>query len=299
MYLVAATHKRIDIWDHQSERHLVTLAPAGGIYPYSYCLSNDGRMLAVINGGCNKVIIWDISDTGDCKEISESLASSCWLGEQMYDACFMSNSEHILVQYCSKVCMYNVRTGSCLHNIDDEMTFVHGLHDGAVTVSRNGVLQEWDDTLTEVRRQNLGVMAHCACISYMEDTVAVATTDIIVIVDLATWTSRKMVSEVSCWFLQFSVDGSKILVRQVNSFEYLIFDIVSEAVLSEFTFDGWACFTIDSNGIYGSYSYDGRIVCYDAETISAVPCPFVAPGPTSVGRYERLSLFSPSVGILM
>jgi hypothetical protein len=66
-----------------------------------------------------------------------------------------------------------------VHIFNEETMFVHGLGDGVVTASCNRLLQDCDDALTEIRRQDLGDMAGCACITRREDTVAVATTGFI------------------------------------------------------------------------------------------------------------------------
>jgi hypothetical protein len=108
---------------------------------------------------------------------------------------FMQNSDQLLVRYYNEVRLYDVCDGSCLNRISVETVFVHGSLDKVIPCSKNGLLQEWDDTWTEVRRYNLGFVVYGACINRLEDSIAVAAGDYIAVVDLATLTSRKIFQE--------------------------------------------------------------------------------------------------------
>jgi WD40 repeat protein len=249
MYFINARYDRIDFWDHQSEQHLVTLRSPGGFNPHIYSLSNDGRILAVAEQGRRKVIVWDISVIGECKEI-------CQLSVTCNDQCkyvdfisFMQNSDQLLVGYYDEVRLYDVCNGSCLNRISVETVFVHGSLDKIIACSKNGLLQEWDDTWTAIRRYNLGFEVYGACINRLEDAIAVAAGDYIAVVDLATLTSRKMFSgSASFERLQFSLDGSKLLATVLGSYKTVVLDIVNEAVLFEFWSEGYPCFSTDSRG---------------------------------------------------
>jgi WD40 repeat protein len=235
MYFINARWTRIDIWDYQSKQHLVTLRSPGGFNPCAYSLSNDGRRLAVAEQGRRKVIVWDISVIGECKVICQLSVTSGDPCKYVYLISFMQNSDQLLVRYYNEVRLYDVRSGSCLNRISVETVFVHDSLDKIITCSRNGLLQEWDGTWTEIRRCKLGFEVYGACISHLEDAIAVAAGDYIAVVDLATLTSRKKIfsGSASYWRLQFSFDGSKLLAATRGCSKIVVLDVVSEAVLFE------------------------------------------------------------------
>jgi WD40 repeat protein len=300
MYFIEARSDRIDIWDHQSKQHLVTLRSPGGFNPCAYSLSNDGRMLAVAQQGSRKMIVWDISLIGECKEICQLSLISNDQCKHVRFISFMQNSDQLLVRYYSEVRLYDVRSGSCLNRIIVETVFVHGSLDKVLTCSKNGLLQEWDDTWTEIRRYNLGFEVYGACINHLEEVIAVAAGDNITVVDLATLTSWKMFSgSASFGRLQFSLDGSKLLATVLGSYKTVVLDIVNEAVLFEHRSHSYPCFSIDSKCIYGVSLNDGNIFALDVDTGSSLPCPFVSAVTWAGGGYGCLSVLSPAEVVLM
>jgi hypothetical protein len=202
-------------------------------------------------------------------QISQLWVPSVEDGENVYTVCFMKNIDQLLVGYDDKVRLYDVHTGSSLLRMIVATIFIHRFFDKTVTCSRNGLLQEWDDTLTEIRRYNLGFKVNCACIGHIDDTIAAAAGDYIAAVDLAVLTSKKMFAGIANpWCLQFSVDGSKIVAGLYNSTKNFILDVVNETVLYEFDSYGVACFSFDSKSIYVRSSQHSSITALHVETHS-------------------------------
>jgi WD40 repeat protein len=301
MYFIAARYDRIDIWDYESKQHRVTLtAPPGGFNPHIYSCSNDERTLAVADQSSRKVIVWDISVIGKCKEICQLSVTSNDQRKYVDLISFMQNSDQLLVGYYNELRLYDVCNGSCLNRISVETVFVHGSLDKVLKCSRNGLLQEWDDTWTEVWRYNLGFEVYGACINRLEDAIAVAAGDYIAVVDLATLTAWKIFAgSASSERLQFSLDGSKLLATVLGSYKTVVLDIVNEALLFEFWSEGYPCFSIDSKCIYGVSSYDGSVFALDVDTGSSLPCPFVRADTLGGGSYGSLTVFSRAEVVLM
>jgi WD40 repeat protein len=303
MYFVGVEEDRIDIWDYHSSQHVATLSSEGGFNQYLYNFSGDGSMLAVGHSNCQEVIMWEVSSVDECKEVYRLTAPSFVNRPHTYSVLFMKHDEQLLVEYGSVFVLYDVRSGSRLHMVDSinaRTLFIQGTPGGIIILSGNGLLREWDGTLTQIQQRNLGFEMVCADIAYLEDTVVVATKDSIAVVDLATLTSRKMFPEVVSLIesLQLSGDGSKILVNMCDSSRRLLLDVSNETVLLEFDSYINACFGYGAKHIFGS-SLHGGVFCLDAETGSTISCPFSRPElPISKG-YDSLIVFPYAEIILM
>jgi WD40 repeat protein len=301
MYFIGAREDRIDIWDYQPKQHQATLISDNGFDPSVYCLSSDGRMLAVADNDRKNVIVWDISIIDECREISQLCAApSRGFYEFVYSVCFTSNNEQLIGRYREKVRLYDVRTKACVHVIAEEMLFIHSFLDKIILLSRDGLLQERDNTLTEIRRRDLGFKVERACITHSEDTIALATEGFIIVVDLATGELRKLVD--GTWpfqHLQFSVDGSKLLASVGTSLKHLVLNVTSGAVLIEFDWNGLACFSVDASCIYGCSSLEKGIFCLDVATGLMIPSRFGCPVSLIGESYDNLSVFCTAEVILL
>jgi WD40 repeat protein len=257
-------------------------------------------MGAVAEQSSRKVIVWDISIIGDCKVISKLWVSFSYYRKCVHSISFMENSEQLLVGYYDEVRLYDVCDGSCLNRISVETVFVHGSLDKVLTCSKNGLLQEWDDTWTEIRRYNLGFEVYGACINHLEEVIPFAAGGYIGVVGLATFTSRKMFSgSASFEHLQFSLDGSKLLATVLGSYKIVVLDIVNEAVLFDLWSHGYPCFGVDSNCIYGISMDGSKIFGLDVDTGLPIPCPFKMTDASANGCYGCLSVLSPAGVALM
>jgi hypothetical protein len=319
MYLVGAQYNRIDIWDYHSKELVASLRTARQYEPFLFSCSYEFNLLAVCSGDCEVVVVYKISSTECCRELYQLSAP---LTDTLINAvCFFKSSEKLLVGFDNNLAVFNAQSGTveCMTEVTGGvLTFAYGAVDKIISVSWSGIVQEWDADLREIRQQPVGETVYCACVARAEDTMAAACENVIIILDLATWTFRKIfegiVQTCSLHFggdgsrianigqLQFSDDGSRILVSVRQLWKLLLLDIVNETVLFQLDSGGGACYSFDFTRIYVSAA-DGCIISLDEETGSSTPTafgPYLDPYEGLRGRrYDGLSVCSPAEVVLL
>jgi WD40 repeat protein len=278
MYLIGTRSDRIAIWDCESKQHLATLTSTCLYNPDVYSCSSDGRLLAVCSGNCHRVIVWDISDISDCKELPELTVSISAV--VVYSLCFVPNSERLIIGYQNEIALVDVGSGTLLHTALAEgrrLVSVHWFNDGIISVSCDGTVQGWDVNLTANWQQKLGpyfIRGYTArsgkCMALVPHSVPGS----IFLLDFVTMQVRQAFKGLPPFGrLQMSMDGSRILVSLSYDPKELVLDVVREVVMFEFFTFGGVCFSPDEVCVYGT-SPDGTIFALDAETGSSLPLSF-------------------------
>jgi WD40 repeat protein len=226
------------------------------------------------------VIVWDIADINDCKEI-------CQLEppiphRPVTSICFTPGGENIIIASADILALYDVASGSLLKRSDDRienLMFVQMLASTIITASSDGIFAEWDMNLTIIRQLPLGVGIWRTVFSATQDTMAVATNErLLVLLETASLEplmTLEMPRNVHDMIpLQFSLDGNQLLVGLNNGF-IAAFDVIDGAFLFEFEFRGSVCYSFDGTEIYGrTDDSDGTMLCWDAATGTPIHCPF-------------------------
>jgi WD40 repeat protein len=299
MYLIGTSVDKVDIWDLHSKQHKATLKVAKcNNYPYTYSCSTDGRLLAICARSFEQVVVWDLSTIDDCKVVHTLSIPS--FRPIIHTICFINNDEKLIVGFDNNITVFDIRSGSSLMTVEVEgryTAFIHDIGDRIITVSDKGTLQEWNPELTEIRREQLGVSIRCASINSSQDVIAASVDNSIMVLDVATATKKKLLQgNYAIDYLQFNIDGDKLLASQLNSSRALVVDLVGGIVLFEFESNGGVCFSLDCSHIYGSSS-DGYKFSVDSTTGSLISGPF--PREVFRGRYDRLFILSPASVVLM
>jgi WD40 repeat protein len=314
MYLVGVREDRVDIWNTQTHQHLTTLTSSldpgldaevdHGFDLDIYGCSNDGRMLALLSGVAKRLIVMDISKigTGAHKELYRLT-----LPRYPASITFMTDNERVVVGYGDTgMTAYDAVSGSMLQTIEGNQSnstiFTHATDDGIMTFSHEGLLQEWDSNLTEIRRRQAdeAVFVQCACLSPVDDELAFAVDNgSIKTLDLITCKVRYVSDGMSRpTRIQYSSDGSMILSCSDSGSRIIAVDIENEAVLFEFDWSSSVCYNFDSTIVFGS-QLDGRISCFDAETGSLIPSQFHLPETICDEKYANIFVCAPFGVILM
>jgi WD40 repeat protein len=308
MYVVGIRYRGVDIWDYSSRQFMTTLSsPTRSNIPRMYSCSSDCGMLATFNGDIQHINVWDIADICDCKElplIKATSPSRIGVGA----LCFLKYSDHLVVGFMNNIALYDARSASMLLQMSDvgvqrpdaTVTFIHSHPDRFITVTRSGVVQDWNLNLTEIGRQEVGIGVECACAATSGDSIAIKTEEGLFFVGLPTAKSTKSLLNFGLrevGGLQFNSEGTQILVTWIYGSRTSVYDVASAAFLFEFHSQSVSCYSSDGTSIYGS-NEDG-IFCLDAMTGSLLPCQFCK-HPLSNGEYYKvLCVLSSTVVILI
>jgi WD40 repeat protein len=308
MFLMGVHHGGINIWDYHSQQHRATLTPSTYYYnPYMYSCNAVCDLLAICDPDARHVAVWDISDILDCRMLHRlTVTDTTWTG--IGTICFMKHVDHLVLGFDNTIVVFDARSGSLLLQTseggllapNDEVNFLHCFDDKFISISQNGVVQEWTLNLTEIKRRELGISVGYACATLSEDFIAVNTEECVLVHDMITAGPTKIIAPISQRVsrIQFNADGSRILVSDGSwMIVYDIADDVANAEVFKFLSHSDACYSSDGSCIYGST--DEGIFCVDAEVGSSIPCQFSGPPLKDSQYYCCLFVLSPGAVVLM
>jgi WD40 repeat protein len=305
MYLIGTDADRIDLWNYISKKHIATLTSQHGhSLGVLHCCSSDGGLLAVGTRDNHGVIKWDISDTDNCTVIDPMVVLPH--EKFVYAISFLKHREQLLLGSGADVRLYDVRSGSLLQRADVDagaVALTHSVSEKIISVSWDGILQEWDSNLTELRRQQLTSGMICACVAPSEDVIAgVASDGIVIILDLSTLTvtrtvERGVLSSLTFNDIQLSADNSKILVWFWDA-RVATVNIQNNSMRRLAHRGGGLCYSWDGLCIYGS-SESGKIVCLDTVTGKPLMDQLISFEAVGGVRHERLSIFCPTPQVVL
>jgi WD40 repeat protein len=308
MYFIGARFSGVDIWDYRSPQYLTTLSSSCKYDPTMFSCSSDCCLLAICNQDAVTVTIWDISDILDCKQLNP-LVMTPWALASIDGLCFMKYNNHLVVGFDNSIAVFDAHSGLMLqsmadvgyHGRDAIVRCIDSVNDKLITVSGDGIVQEWNSDLTVIRRHELGFRVERACVALSGNAVALRppSKDHVVVVDLTGQKAQKTLD--TDWHgvqsLQFSADGGRILVMARYMKEAFVYDVEKASVLFEFSSQSVACYSFDGAFIYGSNG--DELFCLDAEVGSSVDCQFFR-HPLPFGQYYwKLAVVSAADVILM
>jgi WD40 repeat protein len=307
MYLAGLRFEGVDIWDYASKQHLATIKPNVGCnrcFTKVSCFSNHGRMLAIKTRDPSGVSVWDISgisptDTSTCREVYQVMQPA---GPHIDSICFTKDDEQLLVGFYGSVVMCDARSGHLLRILDGfgtNIVLLHPVGDGILTALNDGTITVWDSTFTWRRHQTKLDNIICGCVARSEDRAAFSVFgDTLHILNLATLEPMVKLNDIpTAYSLQFNAGGDRLLAEPIHgSSNAAVYNLETGKLLFRSYSVCDACFGWDFPCIYGCTG-GGALGCWDAETGSALACPFSA--TVSKYCYVKLMVHVPAAAILM
>jgi WD40 repeat protein len=306
MYFAGIGPDGVDIWNYQTEGHLTSLKLRDErVYESFMCWSGDSRRMITSALLVPNIVMWDVSDINDCKEMyrehrPEEAGNLC-------SAYFLRNNEQFVVAVGSKLELHDVESGNLIvitERHGASIYFLQAIEDKILTASLDGVMRVWDTGLVECQQQLLETAVSCGCLHPSGDMVLFALDDTkqFVLLDLRTLSPVKTFgqgsefSRGSMVALHFNTTGTRLIAQRPNfhSQNVLVYDVAAETLLFQFSSVAVVCYSADSSRIYGCTS-DKRLVYWNADTGTEHPCPFSNDDP----KYYGLYVVFPANSILM
>jgi WD40 repeat protein len=309
MYFAGIGPDSVDIWDYQTEERLTSLKLRGErVYGGFICWSSDCRRMITSASLIPYLVMWDVRDINDCKEMYNKEHRPEYAGN-LRSACFMRNNEQFVVAFGGMIGLHDVESGQLVRIADIRgdfagINFLQAVDDKILTAAWDGVVTVWDTGLVDFQRLLLETRVSYGCLHPSGDMVLFALEDTkkFVLVDLRTLSPVKtfgqgsILSRGSMVALHFNNTGSRLIAQRPRfvSPNVHVYDFAAETLLFEFSSVAVVCYSADSSRIYGCTS-DKRLVYWDADTGAEHPCPFSNDHP----KYYGLYVVFPANSILM
>jgi WD40 repeat protein len=308
MYFAGIGPDGVDMWDYQTEERLTSLKLRGDNVNDSFiCWSSDGRRIITSVSLIPNLVMWDVSDIDDCKEMYKEHRPE-YTG-YLCSACFMRNNEQFVVAFGGMLELHDVESGQLVRigerrGMWSSISFLQAVDDKILTASLYGVVRVWDTGLVDFQQLLLKTAVSYGCLHPSGDMVVFALDDTksFVFFDWRTLSPVKTFGQGSEFArgsmvaLHFNTAGSRLIAQQPNfhSQNVHVYDVAAETLLFQFSSVAVVCYSADSSRIYGCTS-DKRLVYWDADTGTEHPCPF----SNDDTKYYGLYVVFPANSILM